>query len=164
MLDIGPPKEPHPTPAREPFCLTGKHVLAFFIAFFGVVFVVNFYMAHLATSTFSGEVVENSYVASQRFNRWLDEAAREKALGWQIRTTRRGDGRVVVAVAGPRPGEAVLNATARRPLGAGIDQPLRFAAEPGVGFVSSEALPAGRWLLRLEVKAAGRQWHGEQAI
>ena len=161
MLDL-----PHsdPAPSRKPFQLTGKHMLAGFIAFFAVVFVVNFYMAHLATSTFSGEVVENSYVASQRFNRWLDEAAREKALGWQIKPTRRADGRVVVTIAGPKPGEARLTANARRPLGEGADQPLHFTAEPGVGFVSGEALPVGRWLLRIKVQAAGHQWHGEQSI
>ena len=129
-----------------------------------MVFVVNFYMAHLATSTFSGEVVENSYVASQRFNKWLDEAAREKALGWQIKTTRRADGHVEVSVAGPKPGAAVLEANARRPLGEGSDQPLHFGVEPDGRFLSSEALPTGRWLVRLKVQAAGHQWRGEQSL
>jgi len=152
-----------PAPARA-FRLTGWHMLAVFIAFFGVVFVVNFYMAHLATATFSGEVVENSYVASQKFNIWLDEAAREKALGWHVTASRLPDGRVAVAIVGPKASDAVLSAIARRPLGQGTDQPLQFAAEPGVGFVSTDALPAGRWLLRLEVRAAGHDWHGEQAI
>ncbi len=164
MHDRASSPGPGQPPARKPFRLTGRLMLAGFIAFFGVVFVVNFYMAHLASSTFSGEVVENSYVASQRFNRWLDEAAREKALGWQVRAARRADGRIVVAVVGPKPGETVLTGTARRPLGEGSDQPLHFFAEPGTGFVSAETLPAGRWLLRLKVESAGRQSHGEQAI
>lgn len=159
MLDSGP-LQPAPTPPRR---LTGKHMMAIFIAFFGIVFVVNFYMAHLATSTFSGEVVENSYVASQKFNIWLDQAAREKALGWRINAVRRADGRVVVTVAGLKPEQAVLSAIARRPLGEGTDRPLRFILA-GNDFVSSDALPAGRWLLRLQVHAGGHQWHGQQAL
>src|SRR3546814_16112365 len=63
-------------------------------------FAVNFLMASLATSTFSGVVVENSYVASQHFNRWLDEAAQEKALGWKVDVQRRTDGRLALALTG----------------------------------------------------------------
>src|SRR5579863_1286884 len=140
MLDPGPANArrpaPDPVPSRPRFRLTGRHMMAIFVAFFGVVFVVNFYMAHLATSTFSGEVVENSYVASQRFNGWLDKAAREKALGWRVKAARRADGRVLVTVAGPQPGAAVLTATARRPLGEGTDRALHFALTAD-GFVSS---------------------------
>ena len=36
----------------------------------------------MPSSTFGGVVVENSYVASQDFNGWLDEARAERALGW----------------------------------------------------------------------------------
>ena len=50
---------------------TGRHMAAIMVAFFGVVIVVNLLNARLASSTFGGEVVENSYVASQDFNRWL---------------------------------------------------------------------------------------------
>jgi nitrogen fixation protein FixH len=54
---------------------------AIMVAFFAVVIAVNVYMARLASSTFTGVVVENSYVASQHFNRWLDEARAEERLG-----------------------------------------------------------------------------------
>ena len=47
--------------AVRPF--TGRHMAAIMVAFFGVVIAVNVYMARLATSTFTGVVVENSYVA-----------------------------------------------------------------------------------------------------
>jgi nitrogen fixation protein FixH len=42
------------------------------VAFFGVVIAVNLTMARLAIGSFGGVVVENSYVASQKFNGWLD--------------------------------------------------------------------------------------------
>jgi nitrogen fixation protein FixH len=47
---------------------TGKHMLAIMLAFFGVVFAVNFTMVYFARHSWTGLVVENSYVASQEFN------------------------------------------------------------------------------------------------
>ena len=53
---------------------TGYHMAAILVAFFGVIIAVNMVMATLATRTFGGVVVENSYVASQEFNGWLKDA------------------------------------------------------------------------------------------
>jgi len=53
---------------------TGKHFAVIIVAFFAVVIGVNLFMATQASATFGGVVVENSYVASQEFNKWLDEA------------------------------------------------------------------------------------------
>jgi nitrogen fixation protein FixH len=64
--------------------LTGWHVLAMFIAFFGVIFTVNFTMAYLANSTWSGLVVANGYVASQSFDKDLAKARAQEALGWKV--------------------------------------------------------------------------------
>ena len=64
--------------------LKGHHVLAMFIAFFGVIFGVNFLMAYLAESTWSGLVVENGYVASQTFDKDLARARAQEALGWNV--------------------------------------------------------------------------------
>jgi nitrogen fixation protein FixH len=71
--------------------LTGWHVLAMFIAFFGVIFAVNFTMAYLANSTWSGLVVANGYVASQSFDKDLAKARAQEALGWQVAFTSSGD-------------------------------------------------------------------------
>ena len=87
---------------RQPF--TGRHMFAILAGFFGVVIAVNFTMASYATSTFGGVVVENSYVASQEFNRWLDQAEAQEALGWSAVASRRADGRIEVAVTGPEGG------------------------------------------------------------
>ena len=60
---------------------TGWHMTGILVAFFGVVVSVNVFMAQAAISTFDGTVVDNSYVASQKFNGWLDKAEAQKALG-----------------------------------------------------------------------------------
>ncbi|QDK34417.1 FixH family protein [Sphingomonas sp. IC081] len=149
------------TPPASPF--TGRHMAAILVAGFGVVIAVNFTMAHLALSTFGGEVVENSYVASQDFNRWLDEAARERALGWTLAARRTGDGHVRAELRGV-PAGARLQAQARHPLGRLPDTPLTFGSDGGGRFVSREVLPAGRWTLRFEVEVDGRRWRVEEPV
>ena len=64
---------------------TGWHMTAIFVAFFGIVMAVNFYMARMAVGTFGGTVVDNSYVASQEYNSWLGAAARQDKLGWNVK-------------------------------------------------------------------------------
>ena len=68
---------------KEPFEFTGWHMLACMLAFFGVIIVVNFGMAMLASSTWTGLVVKNSYVASQKFNGELAAAKLQKSHGWK---------------------------------------------------------------------------------
>ncbi|MBK8456098.1 MAG: FixH family protein [Phyllobacteriaceae bacterium] len=62
---------------------TGKHLLFILVAFFGVIFAVNFTMAWLANSTWTGLVVPNSYIASQEFNGKAADAATQIARGWK---------------------------------------------------------------------------------
>lgn len=142
---------------------TGKHAAALLIAFFAVVIAVNVYMARQAIGTFGGVVVENSYVASQAYNGWLREAAKEKSLGWSAATKRRGDGRLVVTLSGA-PGDASLSGDAWHPLGRMPDQPLKFDRQSDGSFVSVEPLPQGRWIARLEAKAGGQRWRTEQDV
>jgi nitrogen fixation protein FixH len=143
---------------------TGRHMAAILVAFFAVVVVVNLAMARFAIGTFGGVVVENSYVASQQFNRWLDEAERERALGWEAQTRRGAGGRVELTLAGPADGTATIHAVARHPLGRTPDRELAFAPAGPHRFVAAEALPAGRWRLRIEVAAEGRTWRTEQDL
>jgi len=148
---------------------TGRKMTAIFVAGFGVVVAVNVTMASLASSTFGGVVVENSYVASQDFNRWLDEAAREKALGWRLEARRQDDGRVGVDLQTPRhpgldPGRReAVTAIARHPLGRLPDMTLAFRQQDG-RWLSVQPLPAGRWTLRFDIEAQGRQWRTEREI
>jgi nitrogen fixation protein FixH len=148
--------------AARPF--TGYHMTAILVAFFGVIIVVNFTMARLASKTFGGEVVENSYVASQHFNHWLDEAAREKALGWTAAVSRTPDGRVALGLGGVPQGNAEVSAVARHPLGVMPQQPLTFEAAGKDRFVSTRAIPQGRWRLRIEVKLDGKAFSTEQDL
>lgn len=139
-------------------------MLAIMIAFFGVIIAVNVTMARLASRSFGGQVVENSYVASQKFNRWLEEAKRQKALGWKASATREVSGKVAIVIDGAPAGPASVRAIARHPLGVMPEQALTFAMTGRGRFVSQEAVPAGRWRLRISADIAGQLFRTEEEL
>src|SRR4028119_1468477 len=71
--------------SRAPRILTGRMVLYYFIAFFGVVFAMNFFMVRVAISSFSGVETESAYKAGLSFKNDLAAAhapdARPRAGG-----------------------------------------------------------------------------------
>jgi nitrogen fixation protein FixH len=133
---------------------TGRHMTAIMIAFFGVVIAVNFTMATLAEETFGGTVVDNSYVASQRFNVWLRDARAQERLGWRTEFALDGERRVIVTTrdaAGPLFG-AQVQAVASHPVGAAPDVALAFRSAGGGRHVAEAPLPPGRWLVQFEIR------------
>jgi nitrogen fixation protein FixH len=143
--------------------LTGRKMTAIFVVFFAVIMVVNFTMAHFASSTFGGVVVENSYVASQHYNKWLDAAAAQEKLGWSATVSRLPDDRVAVRFTGAPEGLTV-SAVARHPLGRAPDQALVFVRAADGAFVSTKAVAPGRWMLRLAAQAGAAKWREEQEL
>ncbi|WP_067107781.1 FixH family protein [Sphingopyxis granuli] len=146
---------------NRPF--TGRHMALVLVGFFGTIIAVNVVMARYAASTFGGIVVENSYVASQHFNKWLDDAEAERALGWDAVTAWRPDGRLLVTLKGPG-AEASVAGVARHPLGRLPDRALRFEAIGEGRYLSHEAVPEGRWTLRLAVADGAQRWRREEAL
>lgn len=143
---------------------TGKHMALVMVGFFGVVVGVNVLLANLAVSTFSGVVVENSYVASQGFNGLLGAARADRALGWKLDLARGADGAarftLTDATGAPLSG-AEVRAQADHPLGAKVP-PVMLApkeVEPGV---YEAPLAGGRWHVGVEVRSQGHVWHAER--
>lgn len=126
---------------------TGWHMLAALLLMFGTIIAVNVVMASVAVSTFGGRVVDNSYVASQRFNGWLAQARAQEALGWTIELSRSKGGRLELRTNAPA--GAVVTGIAEHPLGREESRALRFTGNNGS---FSAAAPPGRWLIKLEVK------------
>ena len=142
---------------------TGRHMAMIMVGFFGVIIAVNFTMARYATSTFGGIVVENTYVASQHFNRWLAQAEASEALGWEAKVERQDNGRLAVQLTGA-PAGVTLAAEARHPLGHQPDADLTFEYRGAGRFLSREDLPAGRWILRLAATDGERTWRQEKRL
>ncbi len=135
---------------------TGRHMAAITVAFFAVVIAVNLVMATLATRSFGGTVVDNSYVASQHFNRWLGEADAQRRQGWGVSVTREKDHAIVSLNA---PADARIEAVALHPLGRLPEIPLHFARDSGGRYRSAEALPIGRWRLQIVVRSGAQTAH-----
>jgi nitrogen fixation protein FixH len=132
---------------------TGRHMLTVMVGFFGLIIAVNLTMARLASDTFGGSIVANSYVASQRFNGWLQAARDQKALGWQSDLALDGNRHVVLTMDGPG---FVATGSAHHPLGRAPDVPLAFASDGAGRLVSAETLPGGRWQVRMTVRRDGQ--------
>jgi len=134
---------------------TGRHITLILVTFFGIVIAVNVTMAYFASSTFGGLVVENSYVASQKFNGWLEKARTEQALGWSLEAARTADHHVIVTLTGVA--NAMVTAQVRHPLGRAPERALTFRPLGAGCYESIEPLPAGRWIVHLTAAAHGQR-------
>lgn len=144
------------TSKNGPKLFTGRHMAAILITFFGVVIVVNLVMARFALSTFGGTVVDNSYVASQHYNEWLQRAGAQDRLGWDMSLRVGDDRRALLSVRkdGKQLDGLTVVATLAHPLGGAEPRAVRFV--PGADGVlrSTEALPSGRWRMDLSIRRA----------
>lgn len=145
---------------------TGWHIAAILVAFLGTVIAVNILMAVIATASFGGTVVDNSYVASQKFNGWLRQARAQDAMGWREQITLDGKRRIVLRLfdygeaAGNAEGRALtraaISAVASHPLGRAPEQTISFK-EIGPGrYLAVAPLPRGRWIVHFTVISANR--------
>ena len=131
---------------------TGWHMLGVMLAMFGTIIAANFVMARSAITTFGGTVVDNSYVATAKYNGWLAEARAQELLGWKIATTIDDAKRVQVTVSSPAGRvDGSVRAVARHPLGRAADQQLAFTRGENGTYRSTTPLPRGRWLLNVVV-------------
>jgi nitrogen fixation protein FixH len=71
----------NPTQSGE---FTGRHMLLVICGFFAVVISVNVVMAVSASRTWTGLVVQNSYVESQQFQEKHDRVKAQVAEGWRF--------------------------------------------------------------------------------
>jgi nitrogen fixation protein FixH len=129
---------------------TGRDMAFVIVGFFALVVGVNFTMAWLARDSFGGLVVDNAYVASQKYNGWLAAARTQEQLPWRAEQGLGADRHVTLALLGS-PGSVTASAVAEHPLGREPDLALRFAAGADGTLRSTEALPPGRWNVRTTV-------------
>jgi nitrogen fixation protein FixH len=136
------------TPTGE---FTGRHLLAIMLAFFAVIIAVNVTMAVFASTSWTGLVVKNSYVASQQFNGRAAEEKAQAALGYRA-ALRIAGGAISYAIAG-RDGRPVriasVSASFHRPVTTREDRHVAF--DPGAeGTARGEQFLAdGVWIMEL---------------
>ncbi|WP_108810928.1 FixH family protein [Sphingorhabdus sp. Alg231-15] len=146
--------------SENPKRFTGYHATAMIVTFFAVVVSVNMVMARFAVSTFGGTVVDNSYVASQKYNLWLEEARKQQAYGWKTSRLIRVQDKLTMTVLSANDSaleDAEITAIAEHPVGR-ADPVLLHFVENGAGtYVSRDELPEGRWKLRITINHRGNK-------
>lgn len=140
---------------QKPREFTGRHMLAIILAFFGVVIAVNLTMATLASTSWTGLVVENTYVASQQFNKKAEEGRAQAALGWTGKLTIAwGEVRYGLTDAAGMPvalhGVRVLF---RHPAYEKEDEAITLALASGQEFASQHLPKDGVWIVEVDADA-----------
>lgn len=131
---------------------TGYHATIMIVSFFAVVITVNMIMARFALSTFSGTVVDNSYVASQKYNQWLEQARTQQAHGWAVSAAVRKADKASITITGADGAplqNATMEALAEHPIGRSEPFEVSFANIGAGEFQSIQTLPEGRWKLKI---------------
>jgi nitrogen fixation protein FixH len=131
-------------PGKE---FTGRHMLLLTLSFFGVVIAVNVGMATLAMRSWTGLVVDNSYVASQEFEEKRLAHEAQRAAGWRpVLSYRRGAARLVIVDGAGNPIDlGSVSITLNRPVGGHDDKVLDLSRNADGSYEAAVDLPAGLW-------------------
>lgn len=147
------------TRAIQPKAFTGRHMLAIMVAFFGVIIAVNLLMATFARTSWTGLVVQNTYVASQQFNERVAKQRAQAALGWEGRLTL-ADGEISYSLADAT-GTAVavdsVTASFRRPAYEAEDWQVALQRRPDGAFSIVTPLRDGIWIVSTVATVANHQ-------
>jgi nitrogen fixation protein FixH len=139
--------------------LRGHHVLAGFLAFFGVVLAVNGAMIYSAVSTHTGVVAIEPYRKGLHYNDRIAESERQDRLGWTLALDVRLDGGVLLRLADDdgRPVRGLkISASLGRPSTNRHDVALTLVeTEPGAYAAATPRLSAGSWLFAFEAMRSG---------
>ncbi len=148
-----------PIAKREklPFRFTGWHMLGVMVLFFGTIISVNAFMAWNAVSSWSGLVVQNTYVASQQFNDKVEKAKAFAASGMNgelviadrrvTYTLRDADGAAVAA--------DNVSITFKRPVDERDDFQLALAADGGGNYSAVREMEPGQWIADIGTTRGG---------
>lgn len=150
--------------SKKPRELTGRAVLLWLVAFFGVVFAVNGWLVQAATSTFGGLDTPSSYQAGLKFESEIARAERQQALRWQVdgklKRDRAGEAVLDVSVRdaqGQPVGDLTADATLEHPANAQFDEVIHLAKTGAGAFHGVAQGRAGQWDLIVDFYRGGER-------
>ena len=143
-----------------------------FVAFFGVVLLANGAMIWLAFATWTGLETEGAYQKGLAYNRVLDQAAAQDALGWDVDldlAQREGRGLALALALADRHGDLIEDASVSarfvRPTHEGHDRVVVLPHRYGGAYEARIELPlAGQWDVHLTVEHAGEIWREARRV
>ena len=143
------------THSRRSGEFTGVHMALMLVAFFFVIIAVNLTMAFFASSSWTGLVVKNTYVASQEFNHKAEVGRAQAALGWNA-ALDIGDGRIAYRLT--RKGGSPVHAahattTLRRPVTDTQDRTLELLPDAAGTLIAETQIADGSWIIEIDTQA-----------
>jgi nitrogen fixation protein FixH len=144
---------------EQGFVFTGWHMAGVMVLFFGTIITVNLIMAWNASNSWSGLVVQNTYVASQQFNGKVAQARALAASGIEGSLTIEGDRiayRVVDAGGTPFVADDV-SAVFKRPVDERKDFSVALMPAGDGLFVAEQSVPAGQWVVDISTRREGER-------
>ena len=147
--------------SAAPRKVTGRAVAIGFVLFFAVVIAVNALMATLAVRSFTGVVVDNGYIASQTFNRWIAKGEAERKTGWTAAATApSGRPEVIARLSG---GGVLTGASItlhlQHPLKATGSLKLALREVSPGRYVADKAIARGQWETNIRIERGGTVVH-----
>ncbi|NRA28946.1 MAG: FixH family protein [Parvularculaceae bacterium] len=150
-------------PETTSFTLKGRHVLAAFIVFFGMIIITDFTFVRLAVTSFPGEQVKKSYYQGLNYNDVLADKQRQAAKGWQLTMlegpSASGSNSIALRLAskdGKPIDDAVVSATVIRPVSSTGEQSIPLSAlGDGRYTIDIAHLPRGVWDLTVSATETG---------
>jgi nitrogen fixation protein FixH len=139
-------------PSRGRF--TGRDMLLIMFAFFGIIIAVNVTMAWYAMSSWSGLVVDDTYVASQQFNKKADAMRAMAASGISGETTIH-DGVIAYTLRNRDGSPAIAEEVTvhfKRPVGAHEDFEARLSKSGEGRFELAHGVLPGDWIVEITSK------------
>ena len=133
--------------------LTGRGVLLWLGAFFGIIFATNAYYITVAVKSFSGEDEQRPYLQGVEYNDTLARRAKQRELGWHatMAASRLPTGQVRVSVRladarGAPETQIKLTGELRHPANENRDRRLDLRqTAPGIYQVDLAQVSAGTW-------------------
>jgi nitrogen fixation protein FixH len=137
------------------------------VAAMAVVIAVNFGMAWSAIRTFPGAAVRDTFDHSNDYDKVLNAAAQQAALGWSLQLTLEMG--IPVATLTDRHGRPVegarMVAIAQRPLGADEADDIAFRPNGHGRYAGAKPLPQpGQWDLLFTASVGDRHFHATRRI
>ena len=126
---------------------TGRHMLFLAVGFFGVIISVNVLMAVVSSTSWTGLVVQNSYVASQEFEEKRIAHEKQTAAGWQASFTYApGIAQLIVRDGAGNPVDlGPVTVLINRPVGGHDDEKLTLNRSADGTYAGAVALAEGVW-------------------
>tara|TARA_R110000751_G_scaffold131275_3_gene233566 strand:- start:14527 stop:15036 length:510 start_codon:yes stop_codon:yes gene_type:complete len=136
---------------------TGWHMWGVLVLFFGTIIGVNGTMAYFATSSWSGLIVKNTYVASQQFDDDVAATRQMRSHGWA--SSLHVDSKAITysltnALGSDVPVDTVA-VSFTRPVGEEQDQILPLERQDSGQYSTHHRMNAGQWVVQVDAERDG---------